>query len=184
MSDGPETELETYIGDIETTVEAAKQAGHPEHAIAEELDTLVAGLGGDHRIEDSQSLREELDALVRNAYLPGDEVAAVLAAKVEELESIGENAPEFDELVQEDVESTGATHGEMSVVDTEKADVDAEELKNADADTLEELGIDVDTTEEEKSAQREAMEEWGIDPDELEDDATDETDETDETNYE
>jgi|GEM_PF-6918856 len=174
MSDAPD--LETYLNDIETTVEAAKQAGHPEHALAGELDTIVSSLGGDHRIEDKQALREELDALVRNAYLPGNEVAAVLAAKVEELESIGENAPEFDEMVQKDVDSTGATHGEMSVVDTEKADVDAEDLEGADADALEQLGIDVDV-EEQQSAQREEMEEWGIDPDEL--DASDEDEASD-----
>jgi len=95
--DDPEVDFETYMNDVRTTVQAAVQAGYPENEVRGELDAILTELGDyEHNIEDQESLRAELDGLVRSAYLPGDEVAAVLAEKLEDVEGIGEHAEAFE----------------------------------------------------------------------------------------
>lgn len=172
----PETDLDVYVDDIRTTIQAAAQAGHPENEVRSRLDTLFAEVltDYDHQIESRDAFSAELDALVRNAYLPADEVGAVLRAKLEELDALGGEAPEFDRLVQSEVESESATHGDISVVDPEKAGVDEDDLRGASAEDLAEMGIDVDVDEATKSAQEEELAELGIDPEELRETAEDE----------
>jgi hypothetical protein len=171
----PETDLDVYVDDIRTTVEAATQAGHPENEVRSRLDTLFAEVLDeyDHQIESRDAFAEELDALVRNAYLPADEVGAVLRSKLEELDALGGEAPEFDRLVQSEVSSESATHGDVSVVDPEKAGVDEEDLRGASAEELSEMGIDVEVDEATKSAQEAELAEMGIDPEELREAAAD-----------
>jgi hypothetical protein len=177
-STDPDTDLDVYVDDIRTTIEAAVQAGHPENEVRSRLDTLFAEVLAeyDHQIESRESLAEELDALVRNAYLPADEVGAVLRSKVEELDALGGDAPEFDELVQSEVDSDAATHGDVSVIDPEKAGVDEADLRGASAEDLREMGIDIDVDEATESAQREELAEMGIDPDDLREAAEEDAD--------
>ncbi|MFB6173313.1 MAG: hypothetical protein ABEI39_01590 [Halobacteriales archaeon] len=88
--------LEEYVNQIRNTIHAAYEAGHPHGEIYSEVESLLFELRGDHspQIDSKDAFARELDGLLTNAYIATDDAIEVLEEKAEDLEGIGEEAPE------------------------------------------------------------------------------------------
>ncbi len=100
--DGPVYSLDAYENQLRNTVYAAYE-DHDETDIHERLESLLFEFREDYdpHVDSPAVLEAELDALVRDAYIPADQVIDVLRAKIDELEQLGTADSEVDRLIEE-----------------------------------------------------------------------------------